>query len=89
MFNILVAANFRKWGQFQLVCDTNSNVIPSIAHYNNGADYTSTSGTVAHVLTQGQRAWLQFSYNAGSTQGLDEHVDYASNQFSGVLVHKN
>ena len=87
IFTIQVATNYQNWGRFQLVCDSSANTILSISHYNNDADYTSTSGTVANVLTQGQTVWPQFQYNAGSRQRLDEHVDYASNQFSGVLVH--
>ena len=89
MFSIQVATYYQKWGRFQLVCDTSTNVILSITHYNSATSLTTTSGTVTHVLTQGQRVWLQFQYDAGSTSVLDEHANYASNQFSGVLVHLN
>ena len=87
MFSIQVATDSRQWGRFQLVCDTSDNVILSIAHYNADADFTSTSGTVAHVLSQGQRVWVQFQFNSGSTKSLDENACCGTNQYSGVLVH--
>ena len=87
LFSIQVATVFQKWGRLQLVCDTSNNVILSIAHYNGDATYSSTSNTVAQVLNRGQRVWVQFEYNAGSTTVLNENPSYASNQFSGLLVH--
>ena len=89
IFSIQIATHVIRWGIFQLVVDNSSKIILSITHYNADANYSSTSGTVAHVLTEGQMVWLQFQYDSGSTQRLGEHADYASNQFSGVLVHKN
>ena len=89
MFSIQTATWISHWGRFQLVVDASSNVILSIAHNSTAAHTASTSGTVAHVLTEGQKVWLQFQYNSGTTQVLHESADYASNQFSGVLVHKN
>ena len=88
IFSVQVATYPSKWGRLQLVCDTSSNVILSIAHYNTAAHYTSTSNTVAQVLNEGQKVWVQFGYDARSTQVLDESPSYASNQFSGLLVHK-
>ena len=88
IFSVQVATYVSKWGRLQLVCDTSSNVILSIAHWNSNAHYSSTSNTVAQVLNKGQRVWVQFEYDAGSTQVLYEHLSYASNQFSGLLVHK-
>lgn len=87
MFAIQVATYLGKWGRFHLVCDT-GNIILSIAHYNADNHFSSTAGTVAHILTKGQRIWLEFAYNSGSTQRLYEDVNYASNQFSGMLVRQ-
>ena len=87
IFSIQVATRYQKWGVFQLVCDISDNEILRVAHYNQNAHKTTTSGTVAQVLSQGQRVWVQFQYNSGSTQTLDEHASYGTNQFSGVLVH--
>ena len=87
IFSVQVATKYKKFGVFQLVSDTIDNEILRIAHYNGNADETTTSGTVAYVLFQGQRVWVQSLYNYGSTQTLDEHASYGTNQFSGVLVH--
>ena len=88
IFSIQVATSSGKHGIFQLAVNDSSNVILQIAKYNSASSYSSTSGTVAHKLTKGQQVWVQFQYNSGSTQRLDQHPDYSTNQFSGMLVHK-
>ena len=85
IFSIQVSTYHQKWGVFQLVCDTSDNEILRIAHFNHNADETTTSGTVSHVLSQGQRVWVQSLYYSRSTK-LDENASFGTNQFSGVLV---
>lgn len=75
-------------GIFQLAAGTSSNVILSIGHYNSAVNYSSTSSTVAHMLTVGEKVWIHFQCDTGSTKRLDEHANYSSNKFSGTLVHK-
>ena len=87
IFSMQVSTNNAKWGVLQLVCDTIDNEILRIAHYNPDVHSTTTSGTVAHALSQGQMVWVQSLSNSGSTQTLRESVSYGTNQFSGVLVH--
>ena len=87
LFSMQVATRYQQWGVFQLVCDTIDNGILRIAHYNQDAQRTTTSGTVAQVLSQGQRVWVQSLSNSGSTQRLEEYASSGTNQFSGILVH--
>ena len=88
IFSVQVATHSGQYGRFQLVVDDRSNVILSISHYNPDVSFSSTSGTVAQRLTAGQRVWVQSQTISGTTQTLDQHPDYATNQFSGLLVHK-
>ena len=81
-FSVQLCSDHRKWARFQLAVDGKEDIILAISHYNHDADYTSTSNSVAHYLSEGQRVWVQASYNIGL-----EDNSICWNQFSGMLVH--
>lgn len=65
-FAIQVANKAVQWERFNLVCDQ-SDIILSIAYYNADGHYSSTAGTVAHILIMEQIIWLEFAYSLGTT----------------------
>ena len=81
-FRVQLCADHRNSARFQLAVDDKDDTFLAISHYNHDADSTSTSGSVAHFLSEGQRVWVQASYNSG----LDDN-SICLNQFSGMLVH--
>ena len=83
LFAVQVCAYQAKIGNFVLVVDDKKNEILAVFVYETGT-YTSTSGTVVHRLTKGQKVWVMNYFS--STKLYD--VDYmCTNQFSGVLIH--
>ena len=83
LFSVQVCAYTAKFGNFVLVVDDKKNQILVVWGYETG-NYTSTSGTVVHRLTKGQKVWVMNYFS--STKLYD--VDYmCTNLFSGVLIH--
>ena len=80
-FSVQLCANNRKWARFQLVVDNMKSIL-AISHYNRYASHTTTSNSVAQYLSEGQKVWVQASYNAGLSE-----TPFCWNQFSGMLVH--
>lgn len=86
MFNVNVCTLGNKWSQLQLVVDSRDNLILAFGHYSS-VSHDSSSGSVTHYLTKGQRVWVQSEHNSGSSNTLYETGDYCWNQFSGTLLN--
>lgn len=86
MFNVNVCTAADKWSQLQLVVDSRENIILTFRHYNSDS-YDSSSGSVTHYLTKGQRVWVQSHHNSGSTNTLHISDSNCWNQFSGTMVN--
>ena len=86
LFSIQACTQASQFARFQLVAESSDNIILAISHYTHSASYTTSSDSVAHHLTEGQRVWVVSYHNSGSTTTLYDHSSYCWNHFFGVLL---
>ena len=82
-FSVMVCTFVKQWASVQIV--VNQQAIQSVINNNHGANYTTSSGVIIIILTQGDQVQIKQHFTTG---GYVEN-NYCWNQFNGALVYKN